>query len=174
MKDEKMENSKSLILLQYAFAAHRNQCDGKLTGLMEIYKSLGEPKGISPFDVFDHPENRMAINAFQLKYPEQYVIEYRDDDILVNYPLFKIYLNLFDDGNHDEESVWLEILAMYQEKHNNHSEFNRILQDFYSDMGIDHQAFHKFNEKISVAESEYNVESLESIDLYPCPFWLEE
>lgn len=174
MKDEKMENSKSLLLLEYTFAAYRNQRDGKLTGLMDIYKALDKPKGISPFDVFDHPENRMAINAFQLKYPEEYAIEYRDDDILVNYPLFKIYINLFDDGNHDEESVWLEILAMYQEKHNNHFAVNRMLQGFYSDMGIDHKAFHKFNEEISVAENENNAESIGNSDSYLYPSWLEE
>lgn len=118
--------------LEQVLIALRTARHGELIGLTSVYERFDKPLGKSPFDVFAKTEIQQATQAFMAKYPEENLIDYRKDDIYVNYRLFHIYLKILVADTDESGDAWQEILALYREKHEFTEGVTKILQDFYS------------------------------------------
>ena len=122
MKTEKQKLE--MLVTDYLCESYKNEMNGKLSGLMSVYESYDNLEALSPFEVFGKPEIRKLVKDFQRKYPEENLIEYCVDDILVNPRLMMVYLQLIDFENFDKFGL-----------HGHLNAINTVIQDI---MGIEH------------------------------------
>jgi len=94
MKNKKKELKH--LFYKHLWESHKNEKEGRLSSLMAIYKSYKNPEALSPFEVFSISRIKEFIETSQRENPEDYIIEYRDDDIFGNPKLVNTYLQLID------------------------------------------------------------------------------